>query len=42
MTGYTVTRNHRHGTMKRLMGDVRTFMNNVSPFPGSMVQQLER
>ncbi len=38
----TVTRNHRHRTMKKMMGDVKIFMNNVSPFPGSMVQQLER
>ena len=35
----TVTRNHRHSTMKKLMEDVRLFMNNVSPFPGSNVQQ---
>lgn len=35
----TVTRNHRHSTMKTLMEDVRMFMDNVSPFPGSMVQQ---
>lgn len=34
----TVTRNHRHSTMKKLMEDVKIFMNNVSPFPGSMVQ----
>ncbi len=35
----TVTRNHRHSTMKSLMEDVRKFMNNVSPFPGSEIQQ---
>ncbi len=35
----TVTRNHRHGSMKSLMEDVRLFMNNVSPFPGSQVLQ---
>ena len=35
----TVTRNHRHSTMNKLMEDVRTFMNNMSPFPGSTVQQ---
>jgi transposase len=34
----TVTRNHRHSTMKKLMEDVKIFMNSVSPFPGSMVQ----
>lgn len=28
-----VTRNHRHSTMKKLMEDVKLFMNNVSPFP---------
>ncbi len=37
----TVTRNHRHTTMKRLMKAVRQFMKNVSPFPGSMVQQMK-
>lgn len=30
----TVTRNHRHTTMKQLMQAVKYFMNNVSPFPG--------
>lgn len=35
----TVTRNHRQATMNQLMVDVRKFMNNVSPFPGSMIQQ---
>lgn len=35
----TVTRNHRHGSMNSLMKDVKLFMNNVSPFPGSQVQQ---
>ncbi len=35
----TVTRNHRHSTMKSLMEDIRKFMNNVSPFPGSEIQQ---
>ena len=35
----TVTRNHRHATMNQLMENVRKFMDHVSPFPGSMVQQ---
>lgn len=35
----TVTRNHRHATMNQLMENVRNFMDLVSPFPGSMVQQ---
>ncbi len=35
----TVTRNQRHSTMKSLMEDVRKFMNNVSLFPGSEIQQ---
>lgn len=30
----TVTRNHQHGTMNRLMEAVRTFMALASPFPG--------
>lgn len=33
-----VARNHRQATMKKLIEDVKIFMNNVSPFPGSMVQ----
>lgn len=31
----TVTRNHRHNTLKQLMRDVRTFMKVASPFPGA-------
>lgn len=31
----TVTRNHRHATMSKLMHDVRTFMKALSPFPGA-------
>ena len=31
----TVTRNHRHATMKQLMQAVRHFMETVSPFPGN-------
>jgi len=34
----TVTRNHRHSTMNKLMHAVRTFMACVSPYPGSPVQ----
>lgn len=34
----TITRNHRHSTMNKLMVAVRTFMALVSPFPGSSVQ----
>jgi len=33
-----ITRNHKHSTMKRLMGAVNKFMQYVSPFPGSNVQ----
>lgn len=32
----TVTRNHRHSTMNKLMTAVRKFMASVSPFPGSV------
>ena len=32
----TITRNHRHSTMNRLMHAVRTFMELVAPFPGSL------
>ena len=38
----TVTRNHRHATMKKLMEDVRYFMNNCAPFPGTMIAKAER
>lgn len=31
----TVTRNHRYATMAQLMAAVRSFMNQVTPFPGS-------
>lgn len=31
----TVTRNHRHGSMKALMGSVRRFMQVCQPWPGS-------
>jgi transposase len=31
----TVTRNHHHPTMKRLMGDVRRFMRVCQPWPGN-------
>jgi transposase len=31
----TVTRNHRYATMAQLLDAVRSFMNHVSPFPGS-------
>ncbi len=37
----TVTRNHRYPTMKRLMEAVRTFMNNVSPFPANKPQLMQ-
>lgn len=33
----TVTRNHRHSTMNKLMKAVRKFMSLASPFPGSGV-----
>ena len=31
----TVTRNHRHRSMKALMGSVRRFMKVCQPWPGS-------
>ena len=31
----TVTRNHRHRSMKSLMGSVRRFMQACQPWPGS-------
>lgn len=36
----TVTRNHRHSTINKLMAAVRTFMLNVSPYPGCPVHQV--
>ena len=36
-----VTRNHRHSTINQLMMEVRHFMNNVSPYPGSNVALLK-
>lgn len=33
----TVTRNHRYATMAQLMDAVRSFMNQVAPFPGKHV-----
>lgn len=33
----TVTRNHRYATMAQLMEAVRSFMNQVAPFPGNHV-----
>ena len=35
-----ITRNHRYATMCQLMIAVRTFMNGVSPYPGTAVQFL--
>lgn len=37
----TVTRNHRHSTINKLMEAVRTFMLNVSPYPGTSVAQAK-
>jgi len=37
----TITRNHRHSTMNKLMDAVRTFMHCVSPYPGSPVSLAE-
>lgn len=34
----TVTRNHRHSTMNKLMASVRLFMESVSPYPGQNMQ----
>lgn len=31
----TVTRNHRYSTMSQLLEAVRSFMNQVAPFPGN-------
>jgi transposase len=33
----TVTRNHRYATMAQLMDAVRSFMNQIAPFPGNHV-----
>jgi len=36
----TVTRNHRHANMNKLMSAVRCFMDNASPFPAKQPNML--
>jgi len=36
-----ITRNHRYSTLNQLMIAARTFMNGVSPYPGTSVQFLQ-